>query len=460
MENYKKTNRTHFIYAIASIAAISGLLFGLDLGVISGALPFIHSQMNLNTMQEGWVASSVLFGAALGAIISSYTSFIYGRRNSLILSSLVFAIASLVSASANTFSVLIIARVALGISVGVATYNAPLYLAEISPANIRGRLISLYQLMIAIGILIAFISDLFFTPSGNWRAMLGIIAIPAFIMLFLLFFLPRSPRWLMLKGKVDEAKKVLEKCLNPSAVEDEIHAINNTVKSHKESIWKLLKSKPYIMVLLLAMGLQVIQQFSGMNAMLYFAPEIFSHAGFSTHTDQMWATISIGIVNVITTLFAMRLIETLGRRTLLILSGLLILISTTSLAYIFSSMDTNNIYTSYMSLISVFLFIIGYALGFAPVVWTICAEVFPLHGRSFGMCVATTTNWVASGIVGIMTLPLITHFGISKFYFMLALFAICSLLFIVRLVPETQGMRLEKITAKLWKGMALYQIGK
>ncbi len=321
--------------------------------------------MHLTTIQEGWVASSVLFGAAAGSIISIYTSVKYGRRNSLIIAALIFSLASVSSAISHDFNCLIISRLALGISVGIATYNAPIYISEISPPHIRGKLITFYQLMITVGILVAFIIDLGFTSSGNWRAMLGVIAIPALFMFILLFLLPQSARWLILIGKANEAKKSLSKILHSSEIDCEIQAIHGSVHSHRQNIYKLLHQRPYIRVLLLAIGLQVMQQFSGMNAMLYFAPEIFANAGFSSHITQMLATIGIGLVNVIATLFAMQFIESLGRRTLLLISGILILISTSVLAYLFLSFNSHDQYISYLSLTAVLLFITGYALGFA-----------------------------------------------------------------------------------------------
>ena len=447
-------------YLVAFIAAIAGLLFGLDLGIISGALPFLKKSMHLSTIQEGWVASSVLFGAAGGAIISIYTSLKFGRRNSLITAAFIFCLASIASAMSSDFNYLIISRVFLGISVGIATYNAPIYISEISPSHIRGKLITFYQLMITVGILVAFAIDLSFTASGNWRAMLGVIAIPGFIMFILLFLLPKSPRWLVLKGKVDLAKESLSKILHLSEVDSEIQAIYDGVHSHSQNIFKLLSQKPYIKVLLIAMVLQIMQQFSGMNAILYFAPEIFAHAGFSGHTGQMWATLGVGFINMIVTLFAIRLIESLGRRTLLLVSGSLIFVSTLALVFLFLSFDSNNQFASYLSLVAVFVFIIGYALGFAPVVWVLCAEIFPLNGKAFGMCVATTANWVSSGIVGIITLPLIRDLGIGNFYLFLMIFSIISLLFILKFIPETKGVSLETISKNLWANKPLRKIGK
>lgn len=447
-----------YLYRIALVAALAGLLFGLDLGVISGALPFIKQHLHLSVNQEGWVVSSVLFSAAAGAIISGWMSAAWGRKNSILLSALLFGIASIGSALSDTVTMLVLMRILLGLSVGMATYNAPLYLAEISPARVRGSFVTFYQFMITLGIVLAFLSDLLFTPSGNWRWMLGIIAIPAFLMFILMFTLPKSPRWLMLKGLTNQANDVLGKLLSKQEIEAGFHDIQVSASQH-ESIWSLLKRKKFLAIVLFAMGLQMIQQFSGMNAILYYAPEMFAKSGYASHTDAMWATFLIGVVNTITTIFAIKFIDRLGRRFFLYLSGIMILISTAVLGLIFVLPHTNSAILNIVSLLVMFIFIIGYALGYAPVIWTLCAELFPLNGRSFAMSCATTSNWVASGIVGAITLPLINAFGIGYFYLILAGFAVLSLLYFRRFLPETKGVRLEQIEKNLWSGKRLKELG-
>ncbi len=446
------------VYKVTLVAALAGLLFGLDLGVISGALPFIKPALQLSITSESWVVSAALFGAAVGAIISGWLSSKIGRKYSLLISSLLFALASIISAISHGVEILIVARTFLGISVGIATFNAPLYLAEISPANIRGSLVTFYQLMITVGIVLAFLSDLLFTASGNWRLMLGIIALPALIMFFLLCYLPKSPRWLMLNGFHEQAANVLQKLLNEHEFNKSLERLKVSTEIHRESIMTLLRKNPFVKVVLFAIGLQIIQQFSGMNAMLYYAPEIFSYAGYNSHADQMWATFLIGIVNMIVTIFAIRFIEKLGRRWVLYFSGGMILISTLFLGLMFLGNNHNTVFMQYASLGMVFLFIIGYALGYGPVVWVLCAEIFPLNGRSFAMACATTANWVATGIVGAVTLPLIKRFGIGHFYLLLSIFAFFSLVYFRLFVPETRGESLEKIEYNLWQEKPLREL--
>lgn len=457
MTSQRKTYRK--IYLVTFVAALAGLLFGLDLGVISGALPFMSQELSLTISQQGWIASSVLFGAAFGAIISAAGSNWFGRRNCLIGSAFLFAVMSVYAAHTPDYRFLVNVRFLLGVSVGLATYNAPLYLAEIAPVSVRGALITFYQLMITIGIVLAFLSDLYFTPTGNWRMMLGIIAAPAIVMLGLLLFLPKSPRWLMLKGEHQKAKVVLNQFHHASEAQKEVDELEKTLKK-RQTLKQILREKPFRLLLVLAVVLQMIQQFSGMNAMLYFAPEIFSKAGFVGHQSQMWATLGIGLINVVTTIFAIRLIDRLGRRTLLYLSGSLIFISTLAMVVLFFLFSPTQAWVPYCSLAAVFVFIIGYALGFAPVVWTLCAEIFPLQGRSFGMACATTANWVFSGLVGLITLPLIHAWGVGGFYLALCVFSLFSLIFIRFWVPETKGISLEAITEHVWSRQPLRYIGR
>ena len=267
-----------YLYRIGLVAALAGLLFGLDLGVIAGALPFIKHALDLSVSAEGWVVSSVLFSAAAGAIASGWISSAWGRKNSILLSALLFGLSSVGSAFSDTVTMLVCMRVVLGFSVGMATYNAPLYLAEISPANLRGSFVTFYQFMITLGILLAFLSDLLFTPTGNWRWMLGVIALPAFVMFCLVFSLPKSPRWLMLKGFRQQAEKVLTRLLPQEEIHVGLRELESTANKHF-SIRNLLNKKPFVAIVLFGMGLQMIQQFSGMNAILYYAPEMFAHSG-------------------------------------------------------------------------------------------------------------------------------------------------------------------------------------
>lgn len=448
-----------FIYRVALVAALAGLLFGLDIGVISGALPFLQQDLNLTVSAEGWIVSSVLFSAAVGAIASGWLSSYWGRKNSILLSAILFAIASLGSGFAKNYEFLIIMRIVLGFAVGVATYNAPIYISEIAPANIRGRLVTFYQFMITFGILLAFFSDYIFTPDGNWRAMLSIISAPAFIMVLLVLSLPKSPRWLMLNGFHEQAQAVLRKLVSPAEYESSLSELK-TSASHHESLGDLLRQKPFLKIVCFGIVLQMIQQFSGMNGILYFAPEMFAHSGFVSHTDQMWATFLIGLVNMVSTIFALRFVETMGRRKVLYLSGGLILVSTIILALIFTFNTQVNQFTGELSLLVIFLFIIGFALGYGPIIWTLCSEVFPLNGRAFAMSCATTSNWAANGLVGAFTLPLMTSMGMGNYFFLLAGFAIVSLLYFRLFVPETKNVHLERLEMNLRNNVPLREIGE
>lgn len=447
-----------YTYRIGLVAALAGLLFGLDIGVISGALSFLTTDLHLNVNQQGWVVSSVLFSAAAGALASGWLSKWWGRRNCILFAATLFGFASLASALAANVDLLILARVFLGLSVGIATYNAPIYLSEIAPAKIRGSLVTFYQFMITLGIVVAFLTNYLLTPTQSWRLMLGVIAIPAFIMTALVFTLPKSPRWLMLNGQLEEAENVLKSLLSESEYQKSVKDLQMVSKNHTP-IWQLLKQKPFVSVVLLGVFLQVIQQFSGMNGILYFAPEMFKHAGYSTPTEQLWATFLIGMVNMITTIFAIRFVESFGRRKILFLSGGMILFSALALAALFMLNHQITPFIGNIALFIIFVFIIGFAIGYGPVIWTLCAEVFPLNGRSFAMSCATMANWTANGVVGFATLRLINGVGVGGYFLILAGFAILSLYFFKRFVPETKQVPLETIEKHLMEGKPLREIG-
>ncbi|MCK4609407.1 MAG: sugar porter family MFS transporter, partial [Gammaproteobacteria bacterium] len=304
-------NNNAYAYFIGFIAAVAGLLFGFDTGVISGAIHFIQQEYHLSTEMEGLVVSSVLIGAVCGTLISNIISRHFGRRNALITASILFTIGALGSACATSAEFLIIIRLFLGLAIGIASYTAPLYLAEIAPQNIRGRIIAFYQLMIAVGLLAAYCSDMVFTPSGAWRWMLGIPAIPAFIMLVLAFWLPRSPRWLMLKNQYAAARAVLDKILSSEQADIAFHEIERRIKRDQRSQrgWRAITIPRFRAVLFLGISAQMMQQWTGCNIVLYYAPMIFKLAGFTTPIQEIWGTIAVGTVMMLTTIIAVKYVD-------------------------------------------------------------------------------------------------------------------------------------------------------
>ncbi len=334
MPDAKKQGRSNkaMTFFVCFLAALAGLLFGLDIGVIAGALPFIADEFQITSHTQEWVVSSMMFGAAVGAVGSGWLSFKLGRKKSLMIGAILFVAGSLFSAAAPNVEVLILSRVLLGLAVGVASYTAPLYLSEIAPEKIRGSMISMYQLMITIGILGAYLSDTAFSYTGAWRWMLGVIIIPAILLLIGVFFLPDSPRWFAAKRRFVDAERVLLRLRDTSAeAKRELDEIRESLQV-KQSGWALFKENSnFRRAVFLGVLLQVMQQFTGMNVIMYYAPKIFELAGYTNTTEQMWGTVIVGLTwgtvivgltNVLATFIAIGLVDRWGRKPTLTLGFL------------------------------------------------------------------------------------------------------------------------------------------
>ncbi|EFI0273124.1 sugar porter family MFS transporter [Escherichia coli] len=309
----RDTRRMNMFVSVA--AAVAGLLFGLDIGVIAGALPFITDHFVLTSRLQEWVVSSMMLGAAIGALFNGWLSFRLGRKYSLMAGAILFVLGSIGSAFATSVEMLIAARVVLGIAVGIASYTAPLYLSEMASENVRGKMISMYQLMVTLGIVLAFLSDTAFSYSGNWRAMLGVLALPAVLLIILVVFLPNSPRWLAEKGRHIEAEEVLRMLRDTSEkAREELNEIRESLKL-KQGGWALFKINRNVRrAVFLGMLLQAMQQFTGMNIIMYYAPRIFKMAGFTTTEQQMIATLVVGLTFMFATFIAVFTVDKAGRK--------------------------------------------------------------------------------------------------------------------------------------------------
>ncbi|MDD2679477.1 MAG: sugar porter family MFS transporter, partial [Candidatus Omnitrophica bacterium] len=314
-----KSNSNIIIYIIAFIAALAGLLFGYDTGVISGAILFIKDQFNLTSQLEERVVSAVLLGAVIGAAFSGAIADRLGRRRSIVITALLFSAGAVGCAFAPSIPVLVACRLLIGLAIGVASYVAPLYISEISPANVRGALVSLNQLMITCGIVVSYLVAYALTLGQNeWRWMFGLGAIPAIILLIGMFYLPESPRWLVSQGLIEKAKKVLQKTSAGKNSEEEIRKISQTV-TDKGCCWKEVFAPWIRPALFIGIALAFFQQATGINTIIYYAPTIFEFAGFASHKVAILATVGVGIVNVLMTLVAIWLLDRIGRKPLLYL---------------------------------------------------------------------------------------------------------------------------------------------
>jgi len=445
---------------VSFIAALAGLLFGLDIAFVNGSLEFIVKDFSLTVSQSEKIAGVLLFGAAVGAAFSGWISRRFGRKKVLLLASLIFFLFTILGVFSPTFTVLLVARFILGLAVGIASFVAPLYLSEIAPYKIRGRLIAMYQLMITIGILAMFLSNAALAHFGSWRLMMSVIAVPALIMFIGALTLPESPRWLVLVGKPEKSEEVLRRIrTSEEEVAFELNEIKETVKI-KSSGWALL-SKPYFRkVLILGILLQALQQFSGMNAFMYYSGQVFKAAGLS---NPAVATIIVGLVNVLTTLLAIKYVDKLGRKPILYFGLTILVVSTAVVGYLFKLRPPGTEMTpveQWLTLIFSLLFIFGFAVSLGPIIWILCSEIFPLKGRDFGITVTTTTNWISNTIIGSFTLTWFQHLGVGGTFWMFGGFLLIGFLIVGFITPETKGITLEELEKNLENGVPLRKLGK
>ncbi|MEB6337389.1 sugar porter family MFS transporter [Serratia rhizosphaerae] len=446
-------------FFVCFLAALAGLLFGLDIGVIAGALPFITNEFQITAHQQEWVVSSMMFGAAVGAVGSGWLSYRLGRKYSLMIGAVLFVIGSLCSAFAPNVEVLVVSRVLLGLAVGIASFTAPLYLSEIAPERIRGSMISMYQLMITIGILAAYLSDTAFSYSGAWRWMLGVITIPALLLLIGVFFLPRSPRWLASRGRHEEARQVLDMLRDTTEqAKAELDEIRESLKI-KQGGWSLFKdNKNFRRAVYLGILLQVMQQFTGMNVIMYYAPKIFDLAGFASTSQQMWGTVIVGLVNVLATFIAIGLVDRWGRKPTLKL-GFLVMAVGMGVLGTMMNIGIASTAAQYFAVLMLLMFIVGFAMSAGPLIWVLCSEIQPLKGRDFGITCSTAVNWIANMIVGATFLTMLNSLGSAHTFWVYAALNLLFIVLTIVLIPETKNISLEQIERNLMSGKALRDIG-
>lgn len=449
--------RDHSFFT-GGMAALAGLMFGLDIGVISGALSFLGHEFQATDTQKELIVSSMMAGAAIGAASAGVLSFRLGRKVSLILGAILFVVGSLFCAAAWSVGSLVVARVVLGLAIGIASFTAPLYISEISPPEKRGSMISTYQLMITIGILVAFISDAILAQWSAWRWMLGIVAVPGGLFLLGVLTLPNSPRWLLMRGRGHEARAVLMALRgSKQRMEEEYREIEEQLKRPQVG-WALFQSNSnFRRSVFLGILLQIIQQLTGINVVMYYAPSIFGAAGFQGHA-QLWGTAIVGLVNVLATFIAIGFVDRWGRRPVL-LTGFVVMFVGMGVLGLLLNIGTHTLPMQIFAVIMLLLFITGFAMSAGPLIWVLCSEVQPIKGRDFGVAASTLTNWVANFVVGFTFLSMLHGLGSGLTFGIYALFNAAFFIFTIFYVPETKGVTLEHIEANLMAGKPLRQIG-
>jgi MFS transporter, SP family, galactose:H+ symporter len=445
LKNDTKTDAKLFVYLATAVAALGGMLFGYDIGVISGAILFVKKDFSLSPGLEEIVVSSVLLGSLIGAIAGGMLADRWGRRKLLIITAVVFGSGAIGAALAPDTAWLIVARVIAGIAIGVASFVAPLYISEIAPVAIRGKLVSVNQVALTSGIVISYLIDYAFADAQAWRWMFALAVVPAAAFGIGLVFIPESPRWLVGCGLVDKARAVLHRIRAPEQVEAELSEIQHSAQEQKAN-WTELLSPLLRPAMIVGVGLAVAQQITGINTVIYYAPTIFKFAGLSSASVAILASVGVGIVNVILTIVAMQLIDRVGRRPLLLISlaGMSVSLIVLGVAFKLPQLSGS---LGWIAVTSLMLYVGSFAVGLGPVFWLILSEIYPLRIRGRAMSVGTVANWSANLIVALSFLTLTQVMGKSATFWLYGIVSIGAWLFAFFLVPETKGKTLEEIEA-------------
>jgi SP family galactose:H+ symporter-like MFS transporter len=443
------------VLLIAIVAATGGLLFGFDTGVISGALPFLKEYWTLSDSTVEWVTTTVLLGAVLGAIGSGKLSDLLGRKKMIIVNAVIFSIGALGCAFATSINMLIIMRVVIGIAIGITSYVAPMYIAEISPTRRRGALVTLNQLMITIGILVSYVSDYLLSNDDNlesWRWMFGVGFIPGVILLIGMLFLPETPRWLISKRRWEEGKQILSQIEDPDLVEQTFNDLQQDVAisaQHKTHSKEILK--PWLRsALIITVGIFFFQQFSGVNTIIYYSPIIFKMAGIISNTQSIIPAIIIGGVNVLSCLLSVFMLDRVGRRKLYMIGITGMIPSLALLGLCFYYKEALGASLPVFAVLSIVCFIIFIAISLAPLGWLLISEVFPLEVRGVGMSIGSLSHWGFNAIISFTFLSLVNSIGIATTFWFYSAVCIAGLIWGYYYIPETKGKTLEQIE-KHWR---------
>ncbi len=427
--------------------AFGGILAGYDQGIAAGALLFIKREMNLSPWLQGLVVSSLMLGAIAGSIVAGSLAERWGRRGVLQVAAVVFGAAALGMAFAPNVGVLVSARVLGGLAVGIASVVVPTYLSELAPTRNRGGIATLNQLMIAIGIFVAYLASFLLSPWEAWRWMVGIALLPSALLLYGVWRSPETPRWLISRGRVGEARQVLARQLGPAEADEVVADVQRAVEAGKHEQragrWRELFAPAMRKPLLIAAGLAMLQQLIGINTIVYYAPTILRAAGFGD-SAALLNSVGLGALSIVTTLVTVRVVDRFGRRRLLLFGGAVMLVSMTVLAVLFGFALLESIAGSVGALLCLAVFKIAYSLSWGPLMWVLLPEQFPLRVRSVGVGAGSFVNWSANLAVS-QLFPVLLVFGAGAVFGIFAGFAVLALVFTVLCVRETTNRSLEEL---------------
>lgn len=422
---------------VFGIAIVFGILLSYPISIASGVMIFLSSEFVMNSFSKSSVVCLVLLGAMAGILAGGFVADRYGRKRAIFFAGMFLFFGSLFSALAHTFIELLLFRFLVGVGIGISSMVVPIYLAEIALPKYRGKMVSLYQVAITMGILLSYITNLALFQMQSWRMALGLSAIFAGFAMILIYFMPESPSWLISKGDVGGGRDLLLKFYPHKEAEEIIDKAVESKKHRKKIGFAKLFQGGLKKALFVGVLLSIFQQITGINAVICFAPEIFHHAGISSLCGKFLATLLLGMLNVGTALFAMARMDRLGRRSLLLIGIPGMILSLVLLGLFFQN--------SLAAVGSLLLYIMFFGISLGPVVWVLTAEIFPLEIRGKAVSLALFTNWIAQLLVSWLFLFIVEAIGIGQTFFLFALTSLLAFLFVYFFVPETKGKSLEEI---------------
>lgn len=472
------------IYFITIVITLGGLLFGFDTGVINGTQFYFSKYFELTGWLKGFIVSSALLGALVGAAFAGIISKEIGRKNSLIIAAILFSISAwgsgLPSMLPESMTLMVIFRIIGGIAIGMASMNAPMYIAEVAPAEKRGTLVTYYQMAVVIGFFVVFLTT-YFIGNGmseeentqvGWRYMFWSELIPSLAFFLLLFMVPKSPRWLVLKGKDEEAKDILERIHGEEVASREFAEIKESIESEGQVQKVSIFSKSMFPIVVIGTVLSILQQFTGINAVLYYGADIFEQALGFTQEDILAQQILLATVNLLFTFIAMFTVDKLGRKPLLIIGGVGMLVGFLIMGFTLYTSDYSQVNSAglptisstegIICLVGILMFIGSFAMSMGPIVWVLLSEIFPNKIRSAAMAVAVAAQWLANYFVS-QTFPIVVESDANKLvmdggtwnnslpYFIFSAFIVFIIFFSWKYVPETKGKTLEEMEALFTK---------
>jgi len=452
-------NTIGYVIFMAVVAAIGGILFGYDTAVISGTTSIVKNQFQLTDMMEGWYVGCALIGSIAGVLVAGSLSDYLGRKLTMLISAALFSISAIGCAVCGSFDSLVAFRIIGGVGIGIVSIVSPIYISEVSPAKIRGTLVSLYQLAVTIGFLLAYLMNWVIDANGSlsvagnlwtnmwncemWRGMLGSETLPALLFFSIIFFIPESPKWLIVNGKLDKASRVLNKIYATSdEVQEEIKVTRESLQGEDKGKWSDLLKPGILLAVLAGSAIAILGQFMGVNAVLYYGPKIFSEAGFD---NLMFSTVLVGVVNMVTTILAVFIIDRVGRKQLIYwgVSGMIICLLAIGIYFAWgTALGLGNAFMLTFFLAYVFCC----AISISAIVFVLLSEMYPNSVRGRAMSIAGFALWIGTYLIGQLT-PVLLGWSQAGTFFLFAVMCVPYMLIMWKVIPETTGKTLEEIEA-------------